>query len=49
MALSVMVEFLRPIIEAVIEDPEERRNKARQYLRDREDDAKYKYAHTTPN
>jgi hypothetical protein len=41
MALSIMVEFFRPIIQKSMQDPEERREKERQYLRAHEDLANY--------
>jgi hypothetical protein len=41
MALSIFVDFMKPLIRRNMEDPEKRREAAREYLRDREEKASF--------
>lgn len=41
MALSIITDFMRPLILGSMQDPEERRQQGRDYLRDREERADF--------
>lgn len=41
MALSIIVDFVKPLIRASMKDPEESRQAGREYLREREEAAEF--------